>query len=604
MPLRDDLLNPIEGENPSGANMRYAPVFDKIKEARRQDDDAPQGDWQRERKTADYKTVFKLAGETLATKTKDLQLAAWLTEALVHTEGFSGLRQGLNLIHGLIENFWDTLYPEIEDDDLELRAAPIEWVGTKLDEQLRKTPITKTYSYYQFKESRQVGYEADAIGEEKATRRAEAINDGKVTAEDFDKDQANTSTAAYEATVAALDGCLEAIEKLQEVSEQKFGSYAPSFGPVKTALEEVRHPANQFLQQKLAAEGRTPQPEAEPEPEVTYESAPVADSSGAAAAPAPRKRASVVGLDPADLDDATARLSAVARFLRQQDPASPGPYLLLRGYRWGEMRGYGEYPDPLNLIPPSTEVRQNIKKLSLEANWAELLEAAESAMAQPSGRAWLDLQRYVVRAAEEYGYPAIANAIKSELRALLADLPNLPKWTLMDDTPTANAETQAWLEQLAPPPAPVAESAAVVAAPVFEEPQTIAVPAGEPAPPDTFTLAMEAARTGHASDAIQMLADEIPRQHSGRSRFQRKLQLAQICMMTGHEALARPILEELLGSIESHKLEEWESSDVVAHPLAMLYRCLDKNDGDGDLRRKLYARISRLDPVRALECVR
>jgi len=54
MPLRDDLLNPIPGENPSGESLRYAPVFDKIKEARRADDDAPQGEWQFERKTADY----------------------------------------------------------------------------------------------------------------------------------------------------------------------------------------------------------------------------------------------------------------------------------------------------------------------------------------------------------------------------------------------------------------------------------------------------------------------------------------------------------------------------------------------------------------------
>src|SRR6185436_10729240 len=127
MPLRDDLLNPIAGDNPSGANLRYAPVFDKIKEARREEDDAPQGDWKRDRKTADSKTVIKLAGETLATKSKDLQLAAWITEAQLRLEGFSGLRQGLDLIRGLIENFWDTLYPEIEDGDLELRVAPVEW---------------------------------------------------------------------------------------------------------------------------------------------------------------------------------------------------------------------------------------------------------------------------------------------------------------------------------------------------------------------------------------------------------------------------------------------------------------------------------------------
>jgi type VI secretion system protein ImpA len=597
MPLRDDLLNPIEGENPSGQNMRYSPVFDKIKEARRADDDAPQGDWQRERKTADYKTVVKLAGETLATKTKDLQLAAWLTEALLRTEGFSGFRQGLDLTRGLIEGFWDTLYPEAEDGELDLRAAPVEWVGTTMGDSLRKTAITRGgYSFYQLKESRTVGYEADADNETKLDARTKAVADGKVTAEDFDKDLAATPTAQMEALVAALEGCQESAESLQAVCDEKFGNYSPAFAPLKTAIEEIYYPVNLLLRKRLESEGRVAAPEAEPEPEAPVEYAETGGGSEGAA-PAPRKRATA-GLDPVDLDDVAARLAAVGRYLRQQDPYSPGPYLLLRGYRWGELRGN---QDQTTLLPPSTEIRQSVKRLSLEANWAELLETAESAMAQPCGRAWLDLQRYVVRAAEESGYAAIAQAVRSELRALLADLPALPSWTLMDDTPTANAETQAWLKQIAEPPA----LASADSAPVFEEPSPAsAVPAGEPVPPDTFTLALEAARSGRAADAIQMLADEIPRQQSGRARFQRKLQLAQVCMMTNHEELARPILEELALSIDSHNLEDWESADIVAHPLAMLHRCLAKGGADDDLRRKLYARISRLDPVRALESAR
>jgi type VI secretion system protein ImpA len=87
MPLRDDILNPIPGENPSGENLRYAPVYDQIKEARREDEDISQGDWQTEVKKADWVVVVKLAGEVLAKKSKDLQIAAWLTEAQLHREG-------------------------------------------------------------------------------------------------------------------------------------------------------------------------------------------------------------------------------------------------------------------------------------------------------------------------------------------------------------------------------------------------------------------------------------------------------------------------------------------------------------------------------------
>ena len=85
MPLREDILVAIPGENPSGADLRYDTkllVLDKLKEARRQDDDAEQGAWQSERKTANWPLTLKLAQETLATTSKNLQVAAYLTEAL------------------------------------------------------------------------------------------------------------------------------------------------------------------------------------------------------------------------------------------------------------------------------------------------------------------------------------------------------------------------------------------------------------------------------------------------------------------------------------------------------------------------------------------
>jgi len=113
MPLRSDLLNPIPGPNPAGENLRYAPVYDQIREARREEEAITEGDWQTPGKKANWPLVIKLASDALATKSKDLQLAAWLTEALIRTEGYAALAPCLDLIRGLLENFWDGLYPEI-----------------------------------------------------------------------------------------------------------------------------------------------------------------------------------------------------------------------------------------------------------------------------------------------------------------------------------------------------------------------------------------------------------------------------------------------------------------------------------------------------------
>ena len=440
MPLRDDLLAPIPGTKPSGENLRYAAVYDKIKEARREDDDAPQGDWQRERKVADFNVVIKLASDALATRSKDLQLAAWLTEASLKKEGFSGLKDGLELLRALVADYWETLYPEIEDGDLELRAAPLDWVGAYLDDSVRKTPITRSgLGFYKFKESRSVGYEEQASeSDAKRAARETAIAEGKITAEDFDAAVQNTPTTLYEAWVSSLDGSLETLEAMNALCSEKFGEYTPGFSKLRTALEEVRQVANSFWQQKLDGEGRPvaaveEAAEAQPADDRQFVTA---SSSGAAAAPArSAPKRGVAGLEPADMDEAALRVAAVAKYLRQTDGYSPAPYLMLRGFRWGELRGYGENPDPSLLVPPSTETRRQIKRLALDANWAELIEAAETAMAEPCGRAWLDLQRYVVKACEEYGYPAIAMAIKAEIKALLKDIPRLTEWTLADDTP-------------------------------------------------------------------------------------------------------------------------------------------------------------------------
>jgi type VI secretion system protein ImpA len=610
MPLRDDLLNPIPGENPSGANLRYAPVYDKIKEARREDDDAPQGEWKHERKVADWKQVVKLSGEALATKTKDLQLAAWLTEAMLRTEGFAGLLAGLKLLQALIENFWDTLYPEIEDGEAEMRAAPLDWVGSPagggqtravtFDQAVRMVPLTrKGYDWFQFKQSRAVGYEADAAASDaKAEARTAAIAEGKITGEDFDAAFAATPKASYVESKQNLDDSLEAIESLTGVCEAKFGDLAPGFGGLRTALEEVRSAVNNLLQKKRELE-----PDEESASEAATEDAGAGDASAAsdsgAAGPAGTRK--TVSEEPADKDDACSRVAMVARFLRREDPYSPAPYLMLRGLRWGELRLGGDAPTLELLAPPATQVRQELKRLSVESNWTELIEAAENAMALPCGRAWLDLQRYAVRALDAFGYPAIASAIRSELRSLLSDMPKLPEWTLADDTPTANAETQTWLKEVTAPPQPANGFQAM---PSMDDGKPASESAGESAPPDSFQVAMGMARSGDVQQAIEVLTREIAHERSGRARFHRKIQLAQICMSTGHEAIAYPILYEMADEIEQRKLEDWEASEVIAHPLALLFRCMNQLDGDAELKRKLYARICRLDPVQALACAK
>ncbi len=617
MPLRNDLLNPISPDRPSGENLRYSPIYDKIKEARREDDDAPQGDWKWTRKLADWPLTIKLIGETLAAKTKDLQLTAWLAEAMLRREGVQGLREVLDVTSAYLETFWDTLYPEIEDGDAEFRAAPLVWMAERLELPIKQSPITKgRLSWLQYNEARQVGSEASAAegGYEKQEARQQAIAEGKIPLEDWEKDFDSTPKQFYKDLEALYDATLESVERLSRICDEKFGDVSPSFRPMKTVLEEVRQTVHILLVQKLEKEPDEPAPGAEPveEPAPEPEYTPVVTAtSGAAAAAAPAKAPpAALTAEPQSWEDAVARVAAAAKYMRAQDASNPAPYLMLRGLRWGEVRASGSYIDQTKLAAPPSELRQALKKAALEGNWAEVLETAETAMAMECGRGWLDLQRYVGRACESLGYDAIRTGVIAELKALLADYPQLPEYTMMDDTATANAETLAWIQEVIPPPPPV-EAVPPPAEPELEsvyrymEPEPPAESAaGEPPPPDAFELALQAARSGRTEEAIELLMREMTQEPSGRGRFNRKVQVAQLCLSTGNDAVALPILQEAAAEIERRKLEEWESREMVTQPLAMLYRCLAKSGGADEVRQKLYAAICRLDPLAAINISR
>jgi type VI secretion system protein ImpA len=93
---------------------------------------------------------------------------------------------------------------------------------------------------------------------------------------------------------------------------------------------------------------------------------------------------------------------------------------------------------------------------------------------------------------------------------------------------------------------------------------------------------------------------EITRQPSGRRKFERTLQLVQLCVAAGKDAIAQPLVDDLAAAIETHKLDDWEDRDLVAAALTTVMTVSKKVQGSASEKQKLFERICRLDPVRAL----
>jgi type VI secretion system protein ImpA len=255
MILVDELLQPIAQDNPSGAFLRFDPVYDAIKEARREEENLNQGAWQRELKTADLPQVISLSTTVLTNRSKDLQIAAWLTEASLRQDGFGGLAAGLKLLHGLLENFWDTLYPPIEEEgDLEWRATPLEWVAVTLPSPVRNSPLNRQgHSWYQYSQSRQLGYEDRITEPDQKRRRDRLIAEGRLEPEIFDQSFAETPKAFYVELQEQLDASLTNLAALGVLCDEKFGEDSPWFSKLQTALQEVRRTAHILLTAKREA---------------------------------------------------------------------------------------------------------------------------------------------------------------------------------------------------------------------------------------------------------------------------------------------------------------------------------------------------------------
>jgi|SRR3990172_8806576 len=320
----ESLLAPIAGENPAGESLRYAGPYEGVQEARRADDELAQGEWVRDTKAADWLGVIAMTTEALVSRSKDLQLTAWLTEALLKRHGFPGLRDGLRLLRELQERFWDSLYPTVEDGDLEPRIAPLVWLNEKLPASIRAIPITRSpdgqgYSWLHWDESRTV----ENLGRQNPEAMQQALAEGKISREQFDKAVAAQRRAFYETLYDDLNQCWEEYEQLARVVDGKCGRDSPSLLNIKKALEDWRTLLTGIVKKKR---------------ELEPDAVPVEGVAAPAGAPFTEAFPSEgVPFMPRDRADALRRLTAVADFFRRTEPHSPVSYLVQRAVQWGQM---------------------------------------------------------------------------------------------------------------------------------------------------------------------------------------------------------------------------------------------------------------------------
>jgi type VI secretion system protein ImpA len=323
----DSLLRPVTVEQPAGSDLRYEGTYDAIREARRADDPTlPQGVWVTDLKRANWREVTRLCADALTTKSKDLQIAAWMVEALVQEKGLPGLREGLHLVRSLCEAFWDDMHPAIgAEGDQDARIAPLVWLNERVPQLLRLLPVAlpdtgddRPFSWEDWENTNRL--EILARRDRSAREKAEA--EGKPSRAKFLTAVTLTPVGFYSDLVAGTRQCLTALADIAALVEEKCGAEGPSFATLRNLLDDIHTWAADNFREKGGVEE------------------PLAEGDGESQGFASADDAEAVAALPSVIrsrDEAYRMLSLASDYLMKAEPHSPTPYLVRRAVAWGSM---------------------------------------------------------------------------------------------------------------------------------------------------------------------------------------------------------------------------------------------------------------------------
>ena len=322
------LARPIAGASPVGVSLRYEAEYDRIREARRDEDPSlPQGIWQRDLKRADWKQVIALCTEALTERSKDLQIACWLVEALLHSRKLPGLADGLRCLIALCDGFWQDLFPAIDGGDVAARVAPIEWLNDKLPAILYTLPLTSAdaadataYSWTDY-----VNAQRQDLARGTDTRAASAGTTIPAL-DDFFAAAGTTSTAFYEKLASDLGECLDGVAALTACLDRWCGKEAPGLVQSRDALSNLQAFVDALLAQRN-------------DKTIPARPIPVVSDPGYIPSPVPAGEPEPLSprLQIHSRDEAYQLLVDIADYLFEVEPHSPTPYIVQRAASWGRM---------------------------------------------------------------------------------------------------------------------------------------------------------------------------------------------------------------------------------------------------------------------------
>jgi type VI secretion system protein ImpA len=346
----ETILAPISTEAPSGIDVRtdFSPTsnYFRLRDARAEaraaeraaetaaDSDAGGQEW---------RTVKTLAIKILSEQAKDLEVAAWLTESLVRSNGLAGLAVGAEIIGGLAERYWDVLYPMPDEDGIMTRVAPVTGLNGEggdgtLSQPLFKLPLFRDGNgekvmLFQYEQSAELQTITDA-------KRLEGrLRAGVVPYEQMQAAARASPAGGFVALRRDLAAAMAAWTAMAAMLDEKAGRDSPPTRRISDTLEQIKRVVDRYAPAEAAAGGEAAETEA----------APAEDGAPAAGPVGPKKRL-------ATREDALAMLTEIADWFRKNEPQSPLAYTIDDAIRRGRL----SWPELIAELVSDDGTRRNI----------------------------------------------------------------------------------------------------------------------------------------------------------------------------------------------------------------------------------------------------
>jgi type VI secretion system protein ImpA len=324
----DKLLAEIDAESPCGEDLVYDPAYLELERVLQGTPEQQVGSTIVQAEEPDWSEGRKQA-LALLERTKDLRVVVYLTQALTRTDGIPGVRDGLALLRGVLERYWDQIHPQLDPDDdydptermnvLAAFAAPQEMQDTPVSFDLLLTAtlctspvLHRSYSLRDIRVAKgelSPGETAAGQGPPDLVEIAAAF-----TGEKLNPDQQAELVESLQATARAAAEAAEHVGIIDSLLMQRVGSGSTiDFSGYQGLLREIGGCVNDYLGRVGAAVGAGSEPAA----------APAGAEAGAPGGP---------GISGAvqSPEDVIRVLDRVCEYYERTEPSSPVPLLLRR----------------------------------------------------------------------------------------------------------------------------------------------------------------------------------------------------------------------------------------------------------------------------------